>query len=240
MEHKGYFVLVLLGVFSIGGAAMIDVMNWQEQAEYSFTQGIYKPTEDLPTIEETISEMEESCQADITIDSIEIDVMNDIMIVEATAEPRTKEDKAQDIQWVEGIGFAGASCTPPATCSGTNTYDCASIGEKTACNTNPCCKVVVYGPPDWGCLVRVCSTFSSLDICNTCAGCSASCWTMTDDCALTVDTNVGGVFLNTGGSLVHTAGTLMRNCFKKVAADASYYKKNTTAMIRIMGASCPC
>ena len=204
---------------------MTNVVNWQGQEK------------DLLTLEETISEMEESCQADITIDSVEMDIANDIMIVEATAESRTKEDKAQDITLVEGLGFAGASCTPPATCSGTMAEACDHVNVGL-CRADPCCR---WHPlPDAYCYEKLCSGLSDLDACNTCAGCSAACWSITDDCALTADTNVGGIFINTGGSLVHTNNTLMANCFKKVAADASYYKKNTTAKIRITGASCPC
>ena len=236
MEHKGYFVLVLLVVFSVGGTAMIDVMNWQEQAEYLFTLEGHEQEENLPTIEETISEMEESCNADIKIDNVELDIVNDIMIVEAIGEPKTKLDKAQDIQWVNGIGFAGASCTPTAICSGTNNEACAHY-TGASCLADVCCD---WSAPLEECSPEPCSSFLTLDTCGACSGCISACWTIIDNCDLTANTIVGGVFINTGGSLVHTAGTLTTKCFKKVAADASYYKKNVTAILKITGASCPC
>ena len=218
MEHRGYFVLVLLGVLFIGGTAMYSENNifgalgWQEEDE------------DLPTIEESIEQLEKIYHADIEIkDTIwsitdqQVTVIAEIVDVEEGFE--------------FGADFIGASCFPPA-CTGTNTELCNyALGD---CTADPCCRIVLGT-----CATKLCSTVAQP--CTQCTGCLATaCWTITDACELGYNVDVGGTFINTGGSLDHNAGSLTMECFKKVAVDASYYKKNITAIFRVNGGVCPC
>ena len=84
------------------------------------------------------------------------------------------------------ISLSPASiCGDGGDVTGTNTHDCAQYwvaDTKGACTADPCCRTVVYGPPEnWDCLVQLCShaDITNPDMCEGCTGCTGN-WTIDD------------------------------------------------------------